>query len=186
MTRIEGKLLIASPHLNDPNFYRTVVLVLKHDPEEAFGLILNRPTEHRLTDVMAMVSKTLCVHDMPLYFGGPVEGPLMALHNISEADAESESECRSGVAVSVQQERILKLVSQTGIRLRVFDGYSGWGPGQLEMELEQGGWLIAEANGDTIFCDHDDLWQRLVTEIGRDIITTGIKPGHLPNDPAVN
>jgi putative transcriptional regulator len=184
MTRIEGKLLIASPHMNDPNFYRTVVLILKHDSDEAFGLILNRPTEHRLTDVMAMVSKTHCVHDMPLYFGGPVDGPLMALHDISETD--DQVECRSGVAVSVQQERILKLVTQPGIRLRVFDGYAGWGPGQLEAEIEQGGWLIAEANGGTIFCDHDNLWQRLVTEIGRDIITTGMKPDLLPNDPDVN
>lgn len=184
MTRIEGKLLIASPHLSDPNFYRTVVLVLKHDRDEAFGLILNRPTEHRLSDVMAMVSKVSCVHDIPLYYGGPVEGPLMALHDISED--EPESECRSGVAVSVQQERILKLVTQAGIRLRVFDGYSGWGAGQLEAELEQGGWLIADANSDNIFCDHDELWERLVTEIGRDIITKGIKPNHLPDDPAFN
>ncbi len=184
MTRIEGKLLIASPHLNDPNFYRTVVLILKHGPDEVFGLILNRPTEHRLADVMAMVTKTSCVHDMPLYFGGPVEGPLMALHDISEGDEDSE--CRSGVAVSVQQERILKLVAQPGIRLRVFDGYAGWGPGQLEAELEQGGWLITDANGDTIFCDKDDLWQRLVTEIGRDIITIGMKLDHLPTDPDVN
>ncbi len=184
MTRIEGKLLIASPHLNDPNFYRAVVLVLKHDLNEAFGLILNRPTEHRLMDVMAMVTTTLCVHDMPLYYGGPVEGPLMALHDITKDDVASE--CRSGVAVSVQQERILKLVAQAGIRLRIFDGYSGWGPGQLEAELEQGGWLIMDANSDMIFCDHDELWHRLVTEIGRDIINTGIKPNHLPNDPAFN
>ena len=185
MTQIEGKLLIASPHLNDPNFFRSVVLVLKHNPNEAFGLILNRPTEHRLQDVMAMVSKTSCVHDMPLFCGGPVEGPLMALHDISEFD-ESESECRSGVAVSVQQERILRLVAQADIRLRVFDGYSGWGAGQLESELEQGGWLIADANSEVIFCHHDELWHRLVTEIGRDIITTGIRPDHLPNDPDFN
>jgi len=185
MKQIEGKLLVASPHMNDPNFYRSVVLVLKHDLDEAFGLILNRPTEHRLQDVMAMVAETAGVHDMPLYCGGPVEGPLMVLHDISNED-DCLAECRSGIAVSVQQERILTLVSKADIRLRVFDGYSGWGPGQLETELEHGGWLIADANSETIFSDHDDLWQRLVTEIGRDIITTGIKPSHLPDDPAIN
>jgi putative transcriptional regulator len=185
MKRIEGKLLVASPHLNDPNFFRSVVLVLKHDLDEAFGLILNRPTEHRLQDVMAMVTQTVCVHEMPLYYGGPVEGPLMVLHDISD-QIESETECRSGVAVSVQQDRILSLVSQSNVRLRVFDGYSGWGPGQLEAELEQGGWLIADADSETIFSDHEELWQRLVAEIGRDIITAGIKPNHLPDDPAFN
>ncbi len=183
MIKIEGKLLIASPHLEDPNFYHSVVLILKHDLNEAFGLILNRPTEYRLPDVMAMVSKTICVHDIPLYCGGPVDGPLMALHDITD---DGETECRAGVAVSVQQESILKLVSQSHVRLRIFDGYSGWGPGQLELELEQGGWLITEGNSETIFCNHDELWQRLVTEIGRDIITTGIKPHQIPDDPAIN
>lgn len=183
MRQIEGKLLIASPHLQDPTFFRAVVLILKHDPNEAFGLILNRPSEHRLMDVIAMVSKAECVHDVPLYCGGPVEGPLMALHDLPDT---AEADGRAGVAVSVQQESILKLVSQPNIRLRVFDGYAGWGPQQLEDELEQGSWLITDANRENVFSDSDELWQRLVTEIGRDIITAGIKPIHLPYDPAIN
>jgi len=183
MKQVEGKLLIASPHLNDPSFFRAVVLVLKHNSDEAFGLILNRPTEHRLKEVIAMVSDAVCVHDMPLYCGGPVDGPLMALHDIPESVDTAD---RKGVAVSVQQESILELVAQPNVRLRIFDGYAGWGPEQLESELEQGSWLMAEANSENIFCDSDELWQRLVTEIGRDIITTGIKPMHLPTDPATN
>ena len=152
---------------------------------------------------MAMVSQVECVHDMPLFCGGPVEGPLMALHDVSEFDvskyessenplSENEvseidnPECRSGVAMSVQQESILKLVAQEGIRLRVFDGYSGWGPGQLEAELERGGWLIAEGNDQTIFSDPVDVWQQLINEIGRDIMTTGMNPRQIPNDPAFN
>jgi putative transcriptional regulator len=183
MKRIEGKLLIASPHLFDPNFFRTVVLILKHDVDQAFGLVLNRPTEHRLRDVVAMVSKSPCAHDMPLYCGGPVEGPLMALHDVVDSDP---TVARTGIAVSVQQESILRLVANAEIRLRVFDGYAGWGPGQLEAELEQGGWLLAEGDSETIFCDHDTIWQRLVAEIGRDILTSGIKQEHLPEDPNVN
>lgn len=183
MKPIEGKLLIASPHLNDPNFHRTVILILKQSSEETFGLVLNRPTEHRLKEVIAMVSDAVCVHDMPLYCGGPVEGPLMALHDIPDSIDTAD---RKGVAVSVQQESILELVAKEDVRLRIFDGYAGWGPNQLEAELEQGSWLITEANSGNIFCSSDEIWQRLVTEIGRDIITTGIKPTLLPNDPAFN
>ena len=107
----------------------------------------------------------------------------MALHDVTE---EIESGERNGVAVSVQQESILQLVAKPDVRLRVFDGYAGWGPGQLESELEQGGWLVADGLNDTIFCDHDNLWQRLVGEIGRDILTSGIRSEHLPSDPSVN
>ncbi|MDZ4849367.1 MAG: YqgE/AlgH family protein [Pirellulaceae bacterium] len=183
MKRIEGKLLIASPHLHDPSFCRAVILVLKHDPNEAFGLILNRPTDHRLSDVIAMVSKVDCVHDGPLFCGGPVEGPLMALHDIPDS---VEVDGRAGVAVSVHQESILKLVSQDDIRLRLFDGYSGWGPMQLEDEIEHGSWLITDANSENVFREPDELWQQLVAEIGRDIVTTGINPFHLPSDPGIN
>ena len=78
---LSGKLLIASPYLNDPNFMRSVVLIVSHDEEGAFGLSLNRPTDQRLSEIVELsMPKGSVREDDFIYEGGPVEGPLLALH----------------------------------------------------------------------------------------------------------
>ncbi|MFN9914235.1 MAG: YqgE/AlgH family protein, partial [Pirellulaceae bacterium] len=95
----------------------------------------------------------------------------MALHEIR---LDTEDQEIAGLAVSIDKQLITELVTSRENRLRVFYGYAGWGPGQLESELEQGGWLVTIATRDRIFAETDNLWEQLVVEIGRDIMTTGI------------
>lgn len=167
---VEGKLLVASPHLKDSNFFRTVILMVRHSEEEAFGVILNRPTEHRLKDVITMVSDSECVHDLPIHYGGPVEGPLMAVHDLPD---QTEDAVRDGISLSIQQSTILDLVARSNVRLKVFDGYSGWGPGQLDDEISAGGWLVAEATSELVFSDAQTLWENVIREINREILAAG-------------
>src|SRR2546429_6526132 len=78
MKSLQGQFLIASPHLADTNFYKGVVLMIKHDDEGAMGLILNRPTENTVTEVWKMVGEEDIECPQPIFFGGPVSGPLVA------------------------------------------------------------------------------------------------------------
>ena len=80
MLNIQGSLLVASPHLPDPNFYRTVVLMIEHSDDGALGVILNRISDTPLRRVWESVCNSECVSNEHLFVGGPVEGPLMALH----------------------------------------------------------------------------------------------------------
>jgi len=80
MKSLQGHLLIASPTLLDPNFRKSVVLLVQHNEEGAMGLVLNRPTETKLCEAWTQVAETDCASDASLNLGGPCEGPLMALH----------------------------------------------------------------------------------------------------------
>ena len=84
MLSLQGQFLIASPHLDDPNFMRAVVLMIQHDDDGAFGLILNRPFEQQLADVLTPEFGNEWNCEMPVYVGGPVPGPLIAIHNNEE------------------------------------------------------------------------------------------------------
>jgi putative transcriptional regulator len=183
MNSLEGKFLVASPYLDDPNFSRSVVLIVKHDADEAFGLIVNRPTKLRLIDLVESEDGPIENPNVLVYRGGPVNGSLMALHEHSDSDIDDDV---SGLAVTIDKETILALSKNFHLPLRVFYGYAGWGPGQLDAELESGGWLIATATRERIFSETDHLWDELVVEIGRDIIATGIPSHCLPPDPLAN
>src|SRR5436309_15933666 len=86
MKSLQGHFLIASPHLGDTNFYKGVVLMIKHDDEGAFGLILNRPTENTVAEVWKMVGEEDVDCPQPIFLGGPVSGALVALHGLKSAD----------------------------------------------------------------------------------------------------
>ena len=80
MSSLKGKLLVASPQLSDPNFHRTVVLIIEHNDEGAFGLVLNRTSSKTIKQVWERVTDEPCESDQPLHVGGPVGGPLIAVH----------------------------------------------------------------------------------------------------------
>ncbi|MEZ6086736.1 MAG: YqgE/AlgH family protein [Pirellulaceae bacterium] len=171
MPHLDGKFLIASPYLPDSNFLRTVVYIVRHDSEGAFGLVLTRPSELNLHEVLesTMGSKT-SRRDL-IYFGGPVEGPLCALHEVADL---ADLDCNDGLHLTSEQESILVLANRPEIRIRFFAGYSGWGPGQLEDELKQGGWLVCDATADDVFSDFEPLWEALVKRVGRSVIDEAI------------
>jgi putative transcriptional regulator len=183
MKSLQGQFLIASPHLADTNFYKGVVLMIKHDDEGAFGLILNRPTKSTVAELWKMVGDEEVECSDPIFLGGPVNGPLVALHKLKSA---AEAEVLPGIYFAAHKDELHKLVSQSNKPFRFFTGYAGWAGGQLEDELNAGGWLTSKANKKLIFSAGDDLWEQVTRTIGEGILNKAIRPKHVPEDPSLN
>ncbi len=182
MESLEGRLLIAAPELLDPNFVRSVVLMVQHNEQGALGLVLNRPTNKELCQLWADVGDEPCNSKGPVYLGGPVPGPIMAVHAVPDL---AELEVLEGVFFAARKDHLDKLVLHTDIPYKVFVGHSGWGPGQLENELKLGGWLTAPATIQDVFHDGDDLWTRLVKG-GRTSLPEILRIKEVPIDPSMN
>jgi putative transcriptional regulator len=183
MNSLRGKLLIAEPRLPDSNFFRSVVLVIEHTDGGASGLILNRPGSIRLSEVWSNVSDSPLGRDEMIFIGGPVEGPLAILHDQSEL---SEQGLIEGLHLSLRRENLDELLSDDSARLRVFSGYSGWGPGQLDQEMHAGGWLTWPARADHVFDDPETLYKSVCDSLGLEILFGQAQPKHRPADPTMN
>ena len=183
MKSLTGKLLVASPQLRDPNFAQTVVLMIQHESQGAFGVVLNRPGDKSVDEVWEMVGKEPCDCHQSVNVGGPVPGPLMALHTL---EALSDQQVLPGLYVTAQAVAFDELVQQTEEDFRIYSGHAGWGSGQLEEELKQGGWLTSNATVDDVFADHETLWRHITSRIGLKILAPGLRPEHLPDDPSLN
>ena len=180
MESLQGKLLIASQGLMDPNFVQTVILIVQHDENGALGLVLNRPLKTTIKEACEQAMEMPCALDGPLYQGGPCEGPLMVLHAY---DYDSQMEVVEGVNFTTQRDQIERLLAQEDAQAKFFVGYSGWGSGQLEGEMETGSWLTFDASNELIFTDDERRWQKLVKEI---TLGQWIDPKRIPEDPTVN
>jgi putative transcriptional regulator len=184
MPSLQGQFLIASPHLCDSNFLRSVVLLVEHGEEGAFGLVLNRPLDRTVREIWELLEEEPCSCELPIYLGGPVaEGALSALHTDENL---ADEEVMPGVYFSVGKERLDDLVHEPPWGLRVFNGYSGWGESQLEGELEVGGWLTVPATVDDVFGDVDEVWARISRRINLEILAGSIDPERVPDDPSWN
>jgi putative transcriptional regulator len=156
VSSLQGHLLIASPGELDPDFSQTVILLIEHSEGQAVGLVLNRPTT---TTVKELFDKAH-YGNRYIYSGGPVPGPLMALHSCED---HGEIEVAAGVYYSVKKKSLEKVVRIASPTQRIFDGHAGWGPGQVEEQIERGGWQVKPAAASEIFYDEQDLWDRLVS-----------------------
>jgi putative transcriptional regulator len=180
---LRGHFLVASSELNDPNFLRTVVLIVQHDEMGAMGLVLNRPTDATVRKVWEQVKHSPCEVDAPLYLGGPIEGPLVALHTRSE---QADIEVLPGLFYTVQPDSLEKLVSQGDAPARFIAGYAGWGPEQLEGELEQGAWLVGPARPEQVLGQEVDLWEKISRELADTNLVSLLGIKHVPDDPSLN
>jgi len=183
MEYLKGSLLVASPHLPDPNFFRSVVLMVEHTAEGALGLILNRVSNTSLREVWEDVCETDCRSKENLFVGGPVDGPLMSIHTRTNLEG---IEVVSGVFFSSDKSTLEALVAKPPRQYRIFSGYAGWGPGQLENELHVGGWLHCSADRNEIFSDHEGLWRRVTNAIGAEITDRALRIRNTPVDPQCN
>jgi putative transcriptional regulator len=193
MESIQGKALVASPYLMDPNFLRSVVYIHRHNDEGAIGLILNRPMTMTVGDLLEQLLDSPIQSTSHVYTGGPVEGPLMLLHDQAHDEAElnldvdeEEIANEAGICLTTDQAKIVSFCKNADQRFRVFDGYSGWSPGQLEKEMQGGGWLVWNITPDDIFSNEEEIWEKAIRQIGRDILSTRIHPSRIPDDPAYN
>jgi putative transcriptional regulator len=181
-----GKLLVATPELDDPNFSRTVVLVLEHTEEGALGVVLNRPTDSPLTETLPRWCD-LAAPPGVVFVGGPVQPEAaigLARRSADVAAAESIAFAPLfGDLGTVDLERMPEDVAPAIDLVRVFAGYAGWGPGQLDGELAASGWYVCDAAP-------DDLWTAQPGDLWRAVLRR--QPGPLrlvagfPDDPSLN
>lgn len=184
MESLKGHFLVASPQLLDPNFVRTVVLMLHHSEEGAFGVVLNRPAESTIQELWEKVGEGECESQQLVNVGGPVSGPLMALHTNASA---SEMEVLPGLYFAAQRENLEKILRENLRPVRIFVGHAGWAEGQLEQELEQGAWLTSPARSEYVFCAPDfDLWKTVTRQIGDQLLTASLGIKHIPENPSFN
>ncbi len=160
-----GVLLVAKPGLPDPRFSRTVVLVTQTADSHTVGVILNRPTTLKLQDLRPGSPGG----EAPVYFGGPVmDNILIALFKSDAAPAASAFHVLKGVYLSMHPAVVEPLLEQPGAKLRLFAGFSGWAPRQLEAELEQDGWFLVPASEDLVFRkDTTGMWEELSEQAAR-------------------
>lgn len=180
---LAGHFLVASRHLRDPNFLQSVVLMIHHSDEGAMGVVLNRPADKTIDDVWEMIGNDPCECDDQVFIGGPVPGPLVAVHLLSEF---SEEEIMPGLFASSHRDALDLIVRKTDEPFRLYSGHSGWGSGQLESELEVGGWLHTPARIDEVFGDHEAVWKAVTQRIGLEIMAPNLKREQLPQDPSLN
>jgi putative transcriptional regulator len=175
-------LLLSMPQLADPNFNRTVVLLCKHATEGAFGLVVNRPlvtsgpvvVEVRTeADARERNSTESSGRELQVWVGGPVEPQrswILVGHDEDAAEERQGVRVADGLYLSTSPDLLKRLLGpEPPARTRLIVGYSGWGPGQLEAELQASAWLISDVDRDLIFnTPADRMWEASIRRLGAD------------------
>jgi putative transcriptional regulator len=170
---LRGKLLIASPSMSDA-FRRAVVLVIEHGEEGAFGLVLNQPSESTVAEAISDLARTID-GELVIHVGGPVQPN--AVTAIGEhIDPAASSRLVVGDVGMVDLDDPPELG-----RVRVFAGYAGWGPGQLDAELEAEAWIVGDPSADDVFAE-GDLWAEVLNRMGGEYTLLAM----MPLDPSLN
>lgn len=172
---LNSTLLIAMPQLEDPNFRRTVMLIVEHDENGTFGLVLNRAVDLLASTLCASLDIKWRGHpDANIHWGGPVEpdsGWLLLNHPEVE-DLDDPAIARVGeqdLFLARSLEVLRNASTQSLSDIRFFLGYAGWGPGQLEWEMSNGAWLVAPPNCEMVFeSSNDSMWDQSVRSLGID------------------
>ncbi len=179
---LRGKLLLASPTLLDPNFVRTVILVAEHTDEGAMGLVLNRPAASTVAEAVPDLG-WLVGEDEQVYVGGPVaETAVVVLAEFSRPEVAGAlvEDDLGFIGTDADDPEALEGAVR---RARVFAGHAGWGPGQLEGELEEEAWIVEPPLRDEIFSDDaQGLWAAVLRRKGRRYALLAT----MPLDPSLN
>ena len=181
MDSVRGQLLIAGPTLEDPNFWRTVVRVVEHSEAGALGLVLNRPSESTVGEAVPQLLE-LADADDDVLVGGPVGQSAVIVLADFAAPAEAALIAFDSVGVLAGGAPADQLGA--GVRrARIFAGHSGWGPGQLDGELERGDWILEPARYSDAFApDPSELWAAVLERKGGSYALVA----RMPQDPTLN
>jgi len=177
---LRGKLLIASPALTDPNFARSVVLMTEHSEEGAMGIVLNDPAQAAARDLMPELEQI--AHDDPLFIGGPVQPQaVVLLAEFADTDAAAWIVVADVGLASADTD--LDDLGEAVRRGRFYAGYSGWGPGQLELELQIESWIVEPPLPAELFPDDPKtLWSDVLARKGGSYTLIS----RMPDDPSLN
>ncbi len=177
---LRGKLLVASPALTDPNFERTVVLLTEHNDEGAMGIVLNRPSDTAVGSVVPELDEI--AHGEPVYVGGPVQPEALVL--VAEF---TDTQAAAWIVVAdvglASADVDLDDLAASVRRGRVYAGYSGWGEGQLEAEMEAESWIVEAPLPAELFPDDPaTLWSDVLERKGGQYSLIA----RMPADPTLN
>jgi putative transcriptional regulator len=177
---VKGNLLVAGPSLIDPNFRRTVVLVGEHSEDGALGVVLNRSSESTVAEAIPELTAIVDGNE-PVHVGGPVQSSaIVVLADFVDVERAGSLvlDTVGFLPAEVDPDELGELR-----RARVFAGYAGWGPGQLEGELEEGSWIVEPAQpGDVFTADPDALWSEVLRRKGGPYGVLAL----MPPDPSLN
>lgn len=182
MDSVRGQLLVAGPPLLDPNFWRTVVLIVEHNEDGALGLVLNRPSETSVGEAVPQLSELLDPAQ-DLFIGGPVQPSAVIV--LAEFEDPTDAALIAFADVGVlgtgpSEEQELTAGIRAG---RAFLGHAGWGPGQLDGELERGDWILEPAKLEDAFStEARRLWSEVLTRKGGSYALVA----RMPADPSMN
>ena len=178
---VPGDVLVAEPPMADPNFRRTVILLCEHTTDGSFGLVLNRPAGLALSEA----TDEAFPFDADLWTGGPVQpDTLHYLHPYRRLDGALP--VLDGVFWGGEFEAVragMEAGHFDAHRVRFFVGYSGWGAGQLDAEVDGGAWIVLQGSADLVFADGDDaLWRQILRQLGGEYALLST----FPDDPRLN
>ncbi|MFE0046521.1 YqgE/AlgH family protein [Streptomyces albireticuli] len=195
VSSLTGRLLVATPALADPNFDRAVVLLLDHDEEGSLGVILNRPTPVGVADILESWA-SLTGEPGVVFQGGPVS--LDSALGVGVVPGEAHDKGAKGATTGdgplgwrrvhgaiglVDLEAPPELLAAALGSLRIFAGYAGWGPGQLEEELVEGAWYVVESEpGDVSSPEPGQLWRAVLRRQRNELAMVAT----YPDDPSLN
>ena len=170
----------------DPNFARTVVLLLDHDQDGALGVVLNRPTDVAVADVLPAWGGHASPPDV-VFHGGPVgTNAALGVMQVTGTDLPVGFRAMFGGAPTtglIDLDTPVELLAGGFDGLRIFAGYAGWGPGQLESEIDEGGWIVADSEpGDLTRPGSDSLWAEVLERQGGTVALLA----RYPADPTLN
>jgi putative transcriptional regulator len=186
---VVGRLLVATPLLDDPNFRRGVVLVVEHDPQEGtLGVVLNRPTEVPVDRVLPPWA-TLVTGPSVVFQGGPVAlDSALALARVPGAQDPLGWRALEGVPSPsrlglVDLDAPPEVLAAEVTEFRVFAGYAGWSAGQLRSEIEEGAWFVLPSEPHDVFIDDPErLWRQVLRRQGGELAIVAT----FPDDPSLN
>jgi putative transcriptional regulator len=178
---LRGHLLVAGPGLEDPNFRRTVLLLGEHGEDGAMGVVLNHPTSVTVTDAVPPLASLVDGSDV-VHLGGPVRPrAVVVLADFVDPSLAADLVLGTVGFLPVEIEGVADVGSVRA--LRVYAGYAGWSPGQLEDELAEGSWIVLPARVADIFTDAPErLWASVLRRQGGALAVLAL----LPDDPRVN
>ncbi|EDY80491.1 conserved hypothetical protein [Verrucomicrobiia bacterium DG1235] len=176
---LTGSLLLAHPHLKDPNFASSVVLLTRHEESGSLGVVLNKGTGERLGQLSSEFAD--CgLGEVPVYLGGPVNQNQIILAAWKLIPEKGQFQLYFGMEPLVAQS---KMETDPDLEFRAFKGYSGWSEGQLVGELEDNAWVVSEVDAESISTkEGSDLWRHLIMEVNPELGLLSL----VPEDPDSN
>ena len=179
---LTGQLLVAMPSMSDPRFERTVIYLCAHSNGGALGLVINRLAEHiSFDDLLGQLNIPISPHDdIRVHLGGPVEQARGFVLHSADYVRDNTLVVSPQIALTASVDVLAAIASGHGPRRSLLAlGYAGWGPGQLEAEIQQNGWLQVPADDDLLFGSHiRTTWHRAMRKIGLDIAMLASTAGH--------